>query len=82
LTTGTACVVGIVADGASGEFTGVGVAASVSSAAGGTATVAFFAGFDDTVAAFAGCDEGYVFVGGETAGGDLFCCEAGTDVPY
>ena len=76
----TTIVVGVVADGAGGEFTGCGIAAGVAATTGGAAAVAFFAFFDDAVATFAGGDEGDVFVGGEAGVGGGFGEETVADV--
>ena len=91
LTVLTTIVVGVVADGAGGEFTGCGIAAGVAATTGGAAAVAFFAFFDDAVAAFAGGDEGHVFVGGgfgeetvadvaDGAGRETVCCVHGRGI--
>jgi hypothetical protein len=80
LTVLTTIVVGVVADGAGGEFTGCGVATGVGATAGGAAAVAFFALFDYAVATFATGDEGDVFVRGEAGVGGGFGEETVADV--
>jgi hypothetical protein len=80
LTTLTAGLVAVVADGVAAELARPGVAALVVAAGFIPATIAVFAFFDDAVAALLTRDERDALVDGETVGLDGVAADGGADV--